>query len=103
MAIEFTHDPDAIRTYGVYWGNRLAYGDTLDSVSFDVPAGLTKVAENVNSVEVIEACFTYPVGTVAQVRVSGGTANADYEFPLHIVTTEGDEDDVTIIIKCREQ
>lgn len=101
--ITFTHDPDAVRTYAVYWGNNLAYGDTLSSVTWTVPAGLTKDAEGTNAAAETDACFTYAIGTLAQVRISGGTAGEDYTLNCHIVTTAGDEDDQTVTIECREK
>lgn len=99
-ALTFIHDPQAVRTYGVYWGNNLAHGDTIASSNWTVPTGLTKVSEGVNEAEVIEANFTYPIGTVAQVRLSGGTAGVDYTLLCHIITTAGDEDDQTVIIRA---
>lgn len=101
--INFTHDPDAVRTYGVYWGNNLAASDTLDAVTWDVPAGLTKLAEGTNATAVTESGLTYAAGTLAQVRLSGGTAGMDYRLTCHIVTTAGDEDDQTVTVACREK
>lgn len=101
--INFTHDPDAVRTYAVYWGNNLASGDTLASVAWTVPDGMTLVAEDVNAAVVVENGITYAIGTCAMVRLSGGTAGETYELLCHIVTTAGDEDDQTVTVTCTER
>lgn len=102
-AITFVHDPDAVRTYAVYWGNNLAYGDTISGVAWMVPDGLTMIAEGANAAPVVDASFTYPIATLAQVRLSGGAAGAHYTLTCHITTTAGDEDDQTVIVECREK
>lgn len=99
----YTKDPEAVRTYGLYWGNTLAEGDTISSTTWTVPAGLTKEAEGVNAAEISEACFTYPMGTVAEVRLSGGDDGVNYECICHIVTANGDEDECTVTIVCKHK
>jgi hypothetical protein len=101
--IKNPHDPDAVRTYAVYWGNNLADGDALFSASWTVPDGLTLVSQGTNAAAVTDACFTYPAGTLAEVRLSGGTDGSDYTLVCHIVTIAGDEDDQTVTIECREK
>lgn len=96
-------DPDAIRTYGIYWGHALVEGDSLAAVSWDVPAGLTKVAEGPNAGPIIDCGTTYPPGTVALLRLSGGIANRNQRCICHIVTANGDEDERTLVISVRER
>lgn len=101
--INFDHDPDAVRTYAVYWGNNLASGDTVSAVACTVPAGLTLVSEGPNVAAVVENGITYAIGTCAMFRLSGGTAGEVYEITCHITTTAGDEDDQTVTITCTER
>ncbi len=96
-------DPDAVRTYGFFWGNNLTQGDTLASVAWTVPAGLTLVSQGVNASPVDEDGRSYATGTVAMVRLSGGSAGTDYPCVCHITTTNGDADERTLTVLCRER
>jgi len=100
--INFDHDPDAVRTYAVYWGNNMAAGDTLATVAWDVPAGITMVSEGINAAAVTENGITYAIGTCALVRLSAATAGTVYDLTCHITTTAGDEDDQSVTITCAE-
>lgn len=97
------HDPAAIRTYGLYWGDDLAAGDTLASCAWTLPAGLTLVNQGINAAQMSEGLRTYPIGTVAWVRVSGGADATNYDCTCHIVTAAGDEDDRTLRLACAER
>lgn len=96
-------DPAALRTYGIYWGELLAPGETITSVSWAIPAPLAKVSESVNAAPISEDTDTYPAGTVALVRLSGGTAGQNYNCICHITSTSGDEDERTLVVACRER
>lgn len=93
--------PDAIRTYGLDWSGTLATGDTLASVAWTVPAGLTLVSQGVNSSAVAEGRYSYAAGTLAMVRLSGGLAGADYTLTCAVVTAQGDRDSRTVRLPCR--
>lgn len=96
-------DPGATRTYGIAWVDNLAAGDTLAGVSWTVPAGLIKVSEGVNDVPVSDDGRTYPIGTVALVRLSGGSAGEDVPCVCRITTAAGDVDERTLLIAVRER
>lgn len=96
-------DPDAVRTYGIAWGDNLVPGDTLASVSWGVPAGMAVVSEGINDVPVSDDGRIHPVGTVALVRLSGGTAGADHACVCRIATVAGDVDERTLLIAVRER
>lgn len=87
----------ALRTYGIYWGDNLADGDSLASVMWDVPAGLTKIAESVNSQPVTEDGVVYPPGTVALVRLRRDAAGT-YACRCEIATAQGDADSRELVV-----
>lgn len=93
--------PDAIRTYGLDWSGTLASGDTLASVAWTVPAGLTLVSQGANSEIVTEGRNSYAAGTLALVRLSGGTAGTDYTLTCAVVTAQGDRDSRSVRLPCR--
>lgn len=86
----WAHDPDAILDYTISWADWLATGDAIDSATWTVPVGVTKVSQ-------VETT------TLATIEVSGGTAGTSYDLTCHIVTTDGREDDRTIRLYCRER
>ena len=96
-------DPGAVRTYGLYWGDTLTEGDTLATVAWDIPAGMTLVSEGPNLAAITEDGETFAIGTVALVRLDGGTSGTVYPCVCHIVTTDGDEDERTIEIVVTER
>jgi hypothetical protein len=96
-------DPDSTLTAGIWWQDVIERGDTLASVSWEVPAGLTKVAEGINAAAMIDSGVTYPVGQVGMVRVSGGTAGADYTITCTVITAAGDVDERSITVAVRER
>lgn len=92
--------PGAERTYGLDWRDNLVDGDTLASVTWDVPTGLNKISEGPNSVAVTEDGETYPPGTLALVRVAYVDAGT-HVCRCSIVTAQGDRDsrEVTFVAK----
>lgn len=90
MGNSFVHDPDANLPYGVDWTSWLADGDTIQTSTWMVPAGLVKGDEDVADGQ-------------ATVWLSGGTAGDSYSVTNHIVTTQGMEDDRTIRILARDR
>lgn len=84
----FEKDPQAIWPYTIDYVNLLPTGETISSVTWTVPTGITKVSQANTT-------------TTATVVLSGGTAGQRYEVLCHIVTTpSGYEDDRTIIIQA---
>jgi hypothetical protein len=84
----FEKDPQAIWPYTINYVNLLPTGETISSVTWTVPNGLTKVSQANTT-------------TTATAVLSGGTAGQQYEVLCHITTTPGGyEDDRTIIIKA---
>lgn len=71
-------DPDANLDYRVAWKDWLA-GDTLASVAWDVPAGLTGSNQSINTGgSVTIDGVVHPVNTVATIWLAGGTLGATY-------------------------
>lgn len=83
-------DPDEVITYGIEYSGALADGDSLSSVVFTFlnAAGCTKSAEAV-------------VGTKAQVRISGGTADQTMSIQCRVTTATGEilEDNAKLKIR----
>lgn len=86
----FVKDPDATLDYGLDWSEWLEPDDTISSVTWVVPEGVTKESEN-NS------------DTMAVIWLSGGTAGAEYEVVCRITTTNGRIDDRTIQVYIAER
>jgi hypothetical protein len=96
-------DPDSTLTAGIWWQDVIERGDTLASVSWEVPTGLTKVSEGINVDAMIDSGITYPAGQVAMVRISGGTADTNYTITCTVTTTAGDIDERSITAAVRER
>lgn len=96
-------DPDAVLTYGIAWGDWLA-GRTLSTAAWTVPAGLVKGVESINAAPLVDDDGTsHAAGTVALVKLSGGTAGLSYTVSCRVTTTDGDVDDRSIVILCGER
>lgn len=92
MANETVHDPDAVLDYSLDWSQLLGDGETLASAVWTLPAGLTEAPQGQSHDD-----------TTATVWVSGGTVNENYRIVCHVVTSEGREDDDSILLRCREK
>lgn len=107
MAIDttriWTKDPASILTVGLWWQDVAARGGKLQSVVWTVPAGLSKVSEGINTTTMVDDGSTYPIGQVAIVRLSGGTAGADVDIVCRITTTTGDVDERKITVQVRDK
>ena len=96
-------DPAAELTVGLWWEDVIVRGDTLASVSWTVPTGLTKLSEGVNTAAIDDAGTIYPIGTVALLRLSGGVADLDYDCVCQVTTGNGDIDERTLTVMARER
>jgi hypothetical protein len=68
--------PYATLSYSVDWTAWLSAGDTIDTVTWTVPAGLTNVQES-------------NTATKASIKLSGGTAGQQYDVRCQIETVGG--------------
>ena len=82
-------DPDEVLDFEVDWTARLD-GDTISVVTWTVPVGLTKTAQNL-------------ADPIAIVWLSGGTAGQTYEIGCRVQTTGGRTYDETIILPVRQR
>lgn len=86
----FTKDPNATLDYAVDWSNWLQSGETISSVAWTVPTGLTKTTESSTT-------------TAAVVWVSGGGAGMNYIVACKITTSAGRIDERSILIKVEQR
>lgn len=89
MPSSWIKDPGARLDYTVDWEDWLD-SDTIASVTWTVPTGLTKESQSNTT-------------TAATVWLSGGTAGTDYAVVCHIVTVAGRLDDRTLTIRCDQR
>ncbi len=68
-------DPGATGEWGIDWSAWLA-GDTIAASVWEIPAGIEKVSDR-------------RTGTVAYVKLKGGTAGKSYDLTNTITTTGG--------------
>lgn len=66
-------DPADRVWYEADWADWLDVGDALSTISWTVPSGVTKHAEQLS-------------GTKARLDLSGGTANTDYDCVCQVTT-----------------
>ncbi len=90
MARSFIKDPSAVLDYGFDWSDWLNTGETISSVVWTVPTGLTKDSQSNTS-------------TIATVWLSSGTAGQSYQVACKIVTSVSrtDERSMMIIVENR--
>ena len=74
-------DPNEVLDYEIDWSARLG-GDTISSVTWTVPGGITKNSDTVS-------------GDIAVIWLSGGTAGTSYDIGCRVVTTGGRTHDET--------
>lgn len=96
MPATFIKDPQETLDFAVDWTAELArVGDTIASVAWAVPSGITQVAAP-----------SPGSGTVCTIWLAGGTANEDYAIACRITTTAAPDPRIyerTITIKVRQQ
>jgi hypothetical protein len=91
MADVVEKDPDAVLDWERDWGPWLAdLGDTIQSSTWIVPAGITKTSESNTT-------------TTATVWLSGGTAGLRYTVTNRIVTAGGRTDDRSMVVFVNER
>lgn len=96
MPTRFKHDPDATLDYAVDWTSWLASGETISSVSWTVPAGVTE--------ESAPGGWSEPdANNKRTVWISGGTAGTDYTVACEITTSVGRVDERSIILEAQER
>lgn len=90
-------DPQEIITYSVNWASWLSppgdppTGDTIAGAPvWTVPGGITKVGESNTT-------------TKANITLSSGTVDVDYELVCHIITAQGAEGERTVTVQVRHK
>ena len=89
--MNFAKDPQAVLDYAIDWTKWLdEVGDSIETSTWIVPTGLTKVTETNTS-------------KLATVWLSGGTVGENYTVTNRITTVGGRADDRSITIRVRER
>lgn len=108
-------DPDSVEPYFVVWcdkdgtndgsasDNGELQGETISTVTWTVPSGITKNSDNKDAVTVNGTA--YPINTVCTIWLSGGADNVDYSLTCRIVTDGNPARtlDQTVVIPVRSQ
>lgn len=106
-------DPDGIKPYFVVWcsPNGLndgsaddigeLQGETISTVTWTVPAGITKDSEAKTAVSVHGV--SYAANTVCTIWLSSGTDQTNYDLECVIVTSSGRRLPKTIRVPVRSQ
>ena len=106
-------DPDDTDLYWVVWCDEAGVndasandhgelqGETISTSTWTADTGITIESSNTNSVTV--RGVTYPVDTIACVKLSGGTAGQEYEVTNKITTSGGRTLSKTIKVPVAEQ
>jgi len=104
-------DPHSVEPYFIVWCDEDGTNDgsvdddgelqgaTISTVTWTIPAGITKDSSNQNSVTIHGVL--YAINTVCSIWLSGGTANQDYPLLCHIVTSDARTLDKTLVIPVR--
>ena len=104
-------DPNSVEPYFIVWCSKDATNDgtvndtgelqsaTIATVTWTVPAGITKDSSNQAAVTINGV--SYAVNTVCTIWLSAGVANTDYEILCHITTTDARTLEKSIIIPVR--
>lgn len=81
-------DPNDVSDWVLNW--TLDDADEIDTVTWTVPAGLTKNSQS-------------ETASAATIWLSGGTAGETYSLLCRITTTGGRTFDQTVKLKCKER
>lgn len=76
-------DPDEILDYSLDWSTILETGETLSTVTWTVPSGLTKISDSEAS-------------GVTTIWLSGGTSGTLYELGIRVITSASRTYDLTV-------
>lgn len=87
---QFLKDPNATLDYTVDWADWMPAGDSITTVTWVVPAGLTKTTQT-------------NTATAATAWLSGGTVGTRYVVVCRITTVDGRIDDRTLQIDVQER
>lgn len=86
----YVKDPDANLDYGFDWSDWLATAETISSVFWTVPTGITNTDED----------FT---DTTASIWLSSGTVGTSYSVACKITTSAGRVDERTMTIRVKQR
>lgn len=94
-----SHDPDAVLDYPFDFAALLSeVNDTISTAEvatptlpLDAPTGITVGTVTIDSVNHIVTAW-----------ISGGTAGESYTVTCHITTDDGREEDLSMILQCKE-
>lgn len=94
----YTKDPDAVMPYTINWEPYIQHGDTITS------ATSTAYVDGLSTTTTaITVASTSTTGLTTTTVLSGGVSDANYDIKVHVVTTNGYEDERTIRVRVRQK
>jgi hypothetical protein len=82
-------DPAAELLYTFDWTDVCTGSATLVSVAYTVPPGITKVTENLDS-----------MNNQSTIMLTGGTHGVDYVVEAKATLSNGEKPDASIVVRC---
>jgi len=76
-------------------------GATISSVTWTIPDGITRLADNKSAVNIHGVL--YGANTVCSIKLTGGTDQMNYDIICSVVMSDGREKDKTIRVPVRQQ
>ena len=97
MPSQFTQDPQAVKDYTIDWGTWLPEGDTIAASSWTVDG------PDDTFVKGTDAQVDTKTDTTTTVWLSGGTLDQRYQVTNHITTTQGRQEDHTLLFRIGQE
>lgn len=88
----FVKDPQAILDYKFDWSDWLAAGETIESYTLDPQSGIAVTDDEATDSD-----------TSVTVWLSGGSVGSAYTVGCYIVTSDGRQDERTIIVEVKQR
>jgi len=90
MARYFKKDPSDVEDYTIDWSSDMDSSETLTTVTWTVPSGLTKLSEGIS-------------GALSTVRISGGVGNTEYTLAALATFSSGRVHERSIYIRVEDR
>lgn len=103
MSGYITKDPDAKLWYGWDWADGGANDGSVSDPGWLQGDTIVTSTWSITGDGALAVDDDDLAGTVATVKLSGGTSGAQYTVTNHVVTAAGNEDDRSLIVRVQER